>query len=408
MPAVVENYLFADPFSLTDIVSGRSNEIGSSIFVQQVSRCEISAALIDHWRDLERRSCHSNAFLSADFLLPAWALLPRRNDAFLLLVTDRTNGKLLALGAFLDRCATRVFPAPHLQCERTIHTFRTGILVDKEAAEPALEAMLRFMRRRGWHGLEIPKMRLDSNLARHLRTVTAACGYAWHICHQAASPAVFPPILCRDSVEESMSASRRKSLRRNRQWLAEIGPIRLVQITKSVEVVAAVREFLRLEHLGWKGEQQTSMLTSRKETVFLEELALRLLRSGRLVLTQLRVGDRVAASAINFRAGNTLFAFKIAWDPELAKGSPGTIHEYELMFFIQDNFPEITCIDSCARPDSYLATIWPHQIDVGRVIVGMSTVGKLLLRSLDRLRALRRRMPWPKRRKVTPDESQTP
>lgn len=361
----------------------------SSFGVRRVERSELTVAFLESWRDLESRSCHSNAFLSPDFFVPAWRLLPARDDAFLMAVSERDTGRLMALGAFSERIGNHILPLPHLQAAQTMHTFRTGILVDASEPRPSLKALLEFVRSQGWQGVVLPKMRLDSNLARHLAGVTKTAEYSWQTVHTATSPAVFPPVLTRESADEALSGSRRKSLRRSRSWLETLGPVRLVTITDSLALGPALQEFLRLEDSGWKGDQHTSLLSSRSEAQFLEVMGRQMFQSGRLMLTQLKVGERVAATAVNFLNGNTLFAFKIAWNPEFAKGSPGMLHEYELMHLVREQFPDVTCIDSCARPDSYVASIWPHEIDVGRAVIGLTPWARTALKTLDVVRSVR-------------------
>ena len=162
--------------SWTDFVTGRSGESTSHLEVQLVSPRELTAEFVDHWKDLEQRSCHSNAFIGPDFLLPAWSLLPSQHEPLLLVVRERTSGQLMALGTFQRCWGSRTLPLPHLVAARTIHSFRTGILVDAVEAEPALEALLRYVSSAGWHGVLLPRMRLDYKHARHLTAVTAAAG----------------------------------------------------------------------------------------------------------------------------------------------------------------------------------------------------------------------------------------
>ena len=72
---------------------------------------------------------------------------------------------------------------------------------------------------------------------------------------------------------------------------------------------------------------------------------------------ELMIGERVIASTCNLIAGRTLFAFKLGWDPEFARGNPGHWAEIELANAVREELPEITTIDSCSQPGSYVESV---------------------------------------------------
>lgn len=110
-----------------------STSVGSSsdgLIVKQLFRREVNAQLISRWRDLQNRSCHSNAFLSPDFLLPAWNYLDPNGNSFLLTVEEKSSDRLLALGCFEQSPASPSLPFRHIVAAKTIHSYRTGLLLD--------------------------------------------------------------------------------------------------------------------------------------------------------------------------------------------------------------------------------------------------------------------------------------
>jgi hypothetical protein len=91
----------------------------------------------------------------------------------------------------------------------------------------------------------------------------------------------------------------------------------------------------------------------------------------------------VRSAAINLVSGGRLFAFKIGWDSELAKGSPGVLHEAELLGQVTGPLRNLTLMDSCATETSYIAGVWPDRIPVATGIVCFTPWARLTRRVYD-------------------------
>jgi CelD/BcsL family acetyltransferase involved in cellulose biosynthesis len=246
------------------------------------------------------------------------------------------------------------------------------MLLDEERWADALSVALASLRRDGrWQAIRFPRLRMDGLLAKRLRSVLQAADLELLVESRTKSPAVFP-LIRTGNLEELLSASRRKSLRRSRNALEAVGPIRFEEIRDRDRLPRAIEQFLELEQSGWKGAAGTAMGAHEATTSFLKDFSEGMFAHGGLLLTQLWAGDRLAASAINLRCGPSVYAFKIGWNQELAKGSPGAIHELELVAHVQRHDPDITLIDGCAKPDSYLSHLWPDDLPIGSVVVPLS------------------------------------
>ncbi|MBX3451154.1 MAG: GNAT family N-acetyltransferase [Planctomycetaceae bacterium] len=332
----------------------------------------VTPEFVDRWRDLLKRSCVPNAFLAPDFVLPAQRWFPEVAGTKLFSVSEGTGGRLLLLGAFESAAPSRVCCFPHLVAGGTPFTFRTNMLLDEERWADALSVALASLRRDGrWQAIRFPRLRMDGLLAKRLRSVLQAADLELLVESRTKSPAVFP-LIRTGNLEELLSASRRKSLRRSRNALEAVGPIRFEEIRDRDRLPRAIEQFLELEQSGWKGAAGTAMGAHEATTSFLKDFSEGMFAHGGLLLTQLWAGDRLAASAINLRCGPSVYAFKIGWNQELAKGSPGAIHELELVAHVQRHDPDITLIDGCAKPDSYLSHLWPDDLPIGSVVVPLS------------------------------------
>lgn len=383
-----------DHLALTVNVPHSDVELDSDLVVREVARSEVTPDLIARWRDLESRSCHTNAFLSPEFLLPAWKWLEPDGRSFLLTVEERQSGRLRSLGCFQESPGSRLMAVPHLVAAKTIHSFRTGLLLDECTAEATLNVWFTYLQKQSqWGGVVFPTMRLDSILAQRMQSAMKACHLSWHTGPQITSAAFFPPIAFEGKLSEHLSKHRCKLLRQKQRNLESVGPVRLHRIERSDEVAQAIEQFLNLENAGWKGKEGTSLQSNFASAEFLREMATGFFERGKLVLTQLLAGDHVVASTINLHGASTLFAFKIGWDPLFAKASPGVLLENLMLPLVCRDFPEVTCLDSCARPGSFLEEIWPHQITIADAVIPTSRFGQTAVAAIESMRYLKNCLP---------------
>ena len=115
------------------------------------------------WRDLERRSLHSNPFLSPSVLLSQPEGAPSREPTQLLTVMD-ADGRWHAAGVFEIVGGSRQLPAPHLQATKGQHCYVSGLLLDPASSDDAIAAIWRFLDDQGLHGVAFPQFPVESRL----------------------------------------------------------------------------------------------------------------------------------------------------------------------------------------------------------------------------------------------------
>lgn len=344
----------------------------------------LSPWAIEAWHDLEERSCHRNPFLSPEFVLPAVERLERR--AVRLVVVNREgSGEWLGLALVRPGVISAEIPLPHARGEDHLYTFRSGMLVDEERVAEVLDFLFEHMPEVPGmrHGLELQGLRLDSILAREMQAAAARLGYSWKIERPRDVPAVFPDLVTGESLERRWSASTRKQMRRGRKFLEQYGPVQMRLVVAPAEIPAALDNFLRLERNSWKGDEGTACTSNPVHERFIREMVTGLAERGGVLITELWAGERVAAAAINLVSGGRLFAFKIGWDSQLAKGSPGVLHEAELLGQVTGRLRNLTLMDSCATESSYIAGVWPDRIPVATGIVCFTPWARLTRRMYD-------------------------
>jgi CelD/BcsL family acetyltransferase involved in cellulose biosynthesis len=330
------------------------------------------------WHDLASRTCHWNPFQLPEFVLPATRHLEPNEPGALAVVEDPKTRSWLAAGAFHLMQSTWSLPLAHVSGMRSRHTYRTGPLVDARRAGEALDTLLGLFAKTSGsrHGIEFSLLRLDSILARELRSSAQRLGFGWHVSDSTECPAVFPEILSEEYLNRHWTPSSRKSFRRSHRRLEKLGPVSFVVHRDPGDIAIALDMFLRLEKKSWKGLAGSACASTIADERFVREMVATMSLRGNLAISELRVGDRVAASSLNLILGGTLCAFKIGWDQDLADCSPGVLHEIELLKASEKELTGFTLLDGCTSGNSYLASIWPERLPIGNVIITSSTWGK--------------------------------
>lgn len=353
---------------------------------------EIDTVAVRRWRALAERSCEGNAFLLPEFVIPSWKHLSPGEEHVLVVVEHPRDRSWLAAGIFRRGRFTSRIPVPHAVSSHGRHTYRSGLLWDVERGAGALDSLLRFLAQSEQHGtgLELHGLRLDSRLARELEAAARRQKLLWQANCQRQVPAVFPQIVSPEYIEKHWSKNRRKSHRRHRAQLEKHGEVSLHFSRSPREVEVALQTFLRLEAESWKGQAGTACLSNAADEDFVREMVSGLALHGNVIISELRSGSRVMASALNLVAGTAFFAFKIGWDREFTSAGPGILHECELLLQSSERLAEFTILDSCAGEDSYLADYWPERIPVGQVAICWSPVSELALHLSNVARSMKR------------------
>jgi hypothetical protein len=151
---------------------------------------------------------------------------------------------------------------------------------------------------------------------------------------------------------------RRHELRRLEKRLAEQGQLEHVQLAPDGDLEAWLDEFVELETRGWTGRNSSALGSSPADQTFFRRAAQEAFAQGRLMLLALRLDGRSVAQKCNFLAGDGGFAFKIAFDEEFARFSPGAILEMDNIARLHAR-PDMGWMDSCAEPNhSMINRLW--------------------------------------------------
>ena len=197
----------------------------------------------------------------------------------------------------------------------------------------------------------------------------------------------------------AVSRVRRKEMKRVERRLSETGRLEYLTLNQDGDLMAWIDEFLRVEATGWKGQAGRATASNELEREFFVTAATEAFRRGQLMMLSLHYEGRSIAHKCNFLAGHGSFAYKIAFDEEYARYSPGVLLEMENINQLHQS-SEITWMDSCADPDRFMINqLWSARRTISTLVVGTGKApGDLIVAAIPMLRWLKRKLGWLKRK----------
>jgi CelD/BcsL family acetyltransferase involved in cellulose biosynthesis len=170
-------------------------------------------------------------------------------------------------------------------------------------------------------------------------------------------------------LRDALGGKKLKELRRQRNRLAEHGPVRFDAARRPEEVASALEIFLNLEASGWKAKRGTALLQDDGDAGFVRRATQVLAESGQCEIASLHAGATPVAAAIVLRHQDRAFYFKLGVDERFAKYSPGVQLTLDLTRHLCAD-PAIALADSTADPDHpMIDPIWRERLAIGDVLI---------------------------------------
>lgn len=288
----------------------------------------------------------------------------------------QSDNKLVGVGVFFRRWGATRLPFPHWETYRSPHTFGSGILVDANTVDESLEAFWRFVRRPGGT-VAFRDLPTDTAIWDALQDSARRCGIKWLERQRIARACVKPASVDYMYPVGVLSKRMLSKIRKNREKLACLGTPAYRVIPADEE---AVNRFLHLEHMGWKGEQGTSLRATPGHERFFRAVVNQFSTNGRAFFSELLLGQRVIGSTIHFLSGRESVVFKLGWDTEFAECTPGLIEKIDFVANAARDFPGLDTLDGCAEPGSFLDSLFPNR---RQVATGFFTGSELVRRLVE-------------------------
>jgi CelD/BcsL family acetyltransferase involved in cellulose biosynthesis len=195
--------------------------------------------------------------------------------------------------------------------------------------------------------------------------------------------------------EQAVRKKKRKEIGRLSARLRELGTIAVSSPASASEVESCCEEFLVLEAAGWKGRAGSALASDPARQAFFRDALLGAHRAGRLEILRLAMDGKAIAILVNFLAPPGAFTFKIAFDEEHARFSPGVLIQLENLRVLDR--PDIDWMDSCAAENHpMINSLWTERRTIVRATVPLAGRRRRAVhagaRALERGSALLRRL----------------
>ena len=346
---------------------------------------------VEPWKALAARALEPNVFLDPAFALAAAPVLGADVQAGL--VWSYAAPPEL-LGLFPVRVESRRYglPLPVL-CSWT-HPFAPfgTPLVHREAVEPALSAWLDHVT----NDRSLPALMLmsyvcdDGPFAAVLDAVLARRGSAAASFDRHQRALLAPEGDRFGYLAHAIAPKQRKELARKWRRVQELGQAAVSRADDPVAVAAALEDFFRLEAGGWKGRAGTAAAANPDLREFVTRAVTDLAAQQRAAIHRLRVGEKAIAACIVLRSGQSAWCWKIAYDEDFARYSPGV----QLLMRVTDDLlhdASIASADSLATPNHPLIDhIWRERRSLSDRLIAVKPDSSVPFALVCRLEAMRR------------------
>jgi CelD/BcsL family acetyltransferase involved in cellulose biosynthesis len=322
--------------------------------------------IVAPWRELAGRAAESNVFYDPAFALAAAPVFGRGVEV--VLVWSAGSPRRL-LGLFPFEVATHRYGAKLPLLIGWTHRFAPlgTPLVDREACAQAVAALIDHVAGDD----SLPKfllLPLLNETGPVAAAIAAAIAQGSGMCarfgrHQRA---MLKPADDRvNYIERAIGRKRRKELGRQRRRIADAGTVNFELATTPAAVAAALPDFFALERGGWKGNAGTAIAQHSDIRRFVETAIMDLAARGQARVARLTCRSRPIACAVMLTSADATWGWKIAYDEDFARGSPGVQIYLDLTDALLAD-PAFGFADSCATSDHPMIDhLWRERLDIG-------------------------------------------
>ena len=328
------------------------------------------AEIESDWADLSARADACNVFMSPPLLRAAMKSYPSKH--LLVLLAWHASGagqQLVGIWAFrVGRLSKSILPVVVLSAPPMPHAYLSTPVVDLRFLDAVLGAMLTRIAAEASlpNIVALDAMSIEGATMQALSRVLASRGCASRHFERFQRPKLVSKLDGKAYFETALSASSRKKLRQHRRRLSEKGQLHFRILTSADAVKEAFEGFLHLEASGWKGRQNTALLSHASDATFARVMIAGLAARSEAAVYMLTLNERPVSMQIILRAGATAFTWKTAYDEGLHDFSPGMLllEDYTAALLADDG---IAYVDSCASDENGYMAVWSERQTVAQL-----------------------------------------
>lgn len=318
------------------------------------------------WNDLALHAAEPNPYYERWFLHPAIAQLAPSDDAKLISVWQ---GRML-VGLLPVATVAKYGRAPirHVENWAHYHCFYGAPLVRAGHETAFWNAVLPLLDDSNWAPgfLHLTGLDAASPVLRALQAVRRT-----DIVHRSERAMLQSDLSPGAYYETHVRKKKRKEIGRLQSRLREEGQIRFERLEDASALAQWIDDFLALEAAGWKGRAGSALGDQPHTAAFFSETIRGAHAAGRLELLRLTLNDKPIAMLVNFLTPPGSFSFKIAFNEDYARYSPGVLIQIENLKLL--DHVNIAWMDSCAAADHpMINSLWAERRSIVRVTIPLA------------------------------------
>ena len=327
---------------------------------------ELQTDTKEMWAELASRISSPNPFWEPVAALTAARTLPEGDEVSLVSVV--ADSQMLLAVPVMRRGRFRRLPVDHFEGWTHTQCCAGNPLVDQRATAEVWSAVLRRLKREGASWLVLPLVDVHTEAMHGLNEALRARHRRMRVLDAYERPVVLKR--AEHAIEVGLSSRHQSDLRRQRRGLdRRLGSeVTARDLLNEVELDVAVTMFLDVEASGWKGRAGTALASHSEEEKFFREVCARLHDEGRLQIWCLGSETEPVALACNVLTGETVVRFKLCYDEEYRRFSPGVQLELEMLAAFEAD-DRRRWLDSCAAEENEVyQRIYPDSHTTATVI----------------------------------------
>jgi CelD/BcsL family acetyltransferase involved in cellulose biosynthesis len=177
-------------------------------------------------------------------------------------------------------------------------------------------------------------------------------------------------------LDHAVGAKKHKELRRQRRRLLDKGLLKVASAREVDEIPRALADYLALEAAGWKGRAGSAAKQSADVRTFMQTAIAALAADGGARIERLMQNGHPLAATITLRSGDSAWFWKIAYDEDFAKFSPGVQISLDLTELLLAE-PDIARVDSCATADHPMIDhLWRERLLLADLLIAPSAAAQ--------------------------------
>lgn len=340
------------------------------------------ALILAEWQALADACCESNPFYHPALLRPALDHLDPQGQVRM--IEARADGVLIGLMPVIARSRHSRYPVRNVSNWMHDQCFFGAPLLRRGQEAAAWAHLLAQLDNAPWAGHFLHLIRLDPD--------GPAVAALRDCCERERRPIktidLYERALLRSDLDAEtywtthVRSKKRKEIRRLLNRLADHGTVTHHRLDPKRDVEGWTRDFLMLEASGWKGQEGTALDSAPGTRAYFTEMLANAARQDMLDMLRIDVDGRAIAMLVNFRHGRGAYSYKIAFDEEYARYSPGILIEIDNLRAMLDGpsspsiSRELDWMDSCAAPDHPMIDgIWAERRSIVQLRVALGGPG---------------------------------